>query len=187
MTQGPWPAVAGIDFRSCMNCRVSVSMLGQKKPHISIYWIWESWLAGFCSLTMALWICLVLFALQGITISSPAYLILPWHVPGNIFALQGVLVASTVKLQGSKDRHLNSNELAVFQGLLVGNFILLLWQVSLKPVGRLKKMRAMKQRLYQWDNPSIIIPDFGKKKSAKGIMIGNVWEDMSKHTGSCNM
>lgn len=59
----------------------------------------------------------------------PCILMLPWRVAGNLFALRATLVSRTDKLQGSKDRPLNSNRLAVFQGLLVGNFILLLWQV----------------------------------------------------------
>ena len=83
----------------------------------------------------------------------PCILILPGRVPGNLLALHTVLMSSADKLQADKDRYPNSNEL-LYAGPFGGGIILsllLMASEGLKPIGLLKKMRVMKQRLYQWD------------------------------------
>ena len=74
-------------------------------------------------------------------------------MPGNLLALHTVLVSSADKLQADKDRHLNSNELLYAgpfgDGIILS--LLLMASEGLKPMRLLKKMRVMKQRLYQWD------------------------------------
>lgn len=83
----------------------------------------------------------------------PCILILPGRVPDNLLALHTVLMSSADKLQADKDRHPNSNEL-LYAGPFGGGIILsllLMASEGLKPIGLLKEMRVMKQRLYQWD------------------------------------
>lgn len=129
MTHGPWPAVECIVFGGCVNRRFTSAHEVKRNLTFSfteygtadlLVCAHRPWLCGFAQFGLPREGSLFPPLHTYVTLTCGRQSVCP---PGY------ALVSSTDKLQGSKDCHLNSNRLAVFQGLLVGNFIWLLWQV----------------------------------------------------------